>query len=395
MAKREAHPPWRRRWRHGLLVLIAAAAVAGWVGAGAWFVVPAVIATVALVLPSTRIAGVDVACSMAVPVAAISLAVTAVYRGPLPAGNAESPWLLVETTAMLILIARTVRRAPGTVAAVGGVLGGLAISALPLRVTLWSVPRSTLLEDAVVSLMWAVGPTAAVAISLYLRRLDARGAEQVRRVRREQRLTLARDLHDFAGQDIGGMVLDAQAAQLADYREPGPALAAFRRIETAGLKALATMDRGIQLLRDQATEPPGAPLLGGPGPGLGALREVVDSFAAAIPAEVCLHVDPELDRDITEAAYATAYRTVVEALTNVRRHAHHPRRVTVVLTRCNPRTLRVCVTDDGASQGTHRRRRRGGFGLVGLAERVDLLDGTLTAGPLPTGGWQVEVQLPV
>jgi signal transduction histidine kinase len=394
MVKRVARLSWRRSWRWGLLLAAAVAAVAGWASAGAWFVVPAVIAAAAVALPDTRVAGVALGRSVAVAVAAVSLAVTAAYRGPLPPGNAETPWLLAETAALLVVTARTVRRAPRAVAAVGGVLGGLAVGALPLRATLWSVPRSSLLEDAVVSLMWTVGPAVTVAIGLYLRRFDTRGAEQVHQVRREQRLALARDLHDFVAHDIGGLVLDAQAAQLAEYGDPRQALAAFQRIETAGLKALATMDRSVRLLRDQLPAHAGAAVPGGTTPGVGDLREVVDRFAATVPADVCLQVEPGLERDLGEAVSATAYRVVAEALTNVRRHAHRPRRVTVALTHQNARTLHVSVTDDGAPASTHRHRPGGGFGLVGLAERVELLDGTLTTGPLPTGGWRVEVLLP-
>jgi signal transduction histidine kinase len=91
---------------------------------------------------------------------------------------------------------------------------------------------------------------------------------------------------------------------------------------------------------------------------------------------------------------ATAYRVVVEALTNVRQHARGASGVDVTLTITQGGLLRVTVVNDGVAGGAGRHRRSGGLGIVGLRERVELLGGTLTAEPLPADGWRLEVVLP-
>jgi signal transduction histidine kinase len=125
-----------------------------------------------------------------------------------------------------------------------------------------------------------------------------------------------------------------------------------------------------------------------------AVREVVDRFVATSSVEVDLHVDPGLDQHLNDMASATAYRAVAEALTNVRRHACDTSRVLVKLTRPSPGELRLTVTNDGAPADLGG-RPRSGFGLMGLTERVELLGGTLTAEPVPTGGWRLEMVLPI
>ncbi|MFI0422780.1 sensor histidine kinase [Spongiactinospora sp. 9N601] len=85
---------------------------------------------------------------------------------------------------------------------------------------------------------------------------------------------------------------------------------------------------------------------------------------------------------------ATIYRLVTEALTNARRHAPGAERVEVEVARAGGSAVRVRVTDDGG--GRSEASGRGGFGL---AERVSVLGGSLSAGPAP-GGWRVEAVLP-
>jgi signal transduction histidine kinase len=85
------------------------------------------------------------------------------------------------------------------------------------------------------------------------------------------------------------------------------------------------------------------------------------------------------------------YRIVQEALTNIARHAPGARSVVVTVTH-DPDRLRVEVTDDAPASRHHR---PGGYGLVGMGERVEALGGRLRAGPLPGAGWSVQASLPV
>jgi signal transduction histidine kinase len=213
--------------------------------------------------------------------------------------------------------------------------------------------------------------------------------------RQTQRLQLARDLHDFVAHDISGMLAQAQAGQILAQRDPAGTGAAFRRIEQAATRALSSMDHTLRMLGDDGAD---GSIGRAPLPTLAELTDLVDRFAAAGTARVRLHIDPELTGAGAAAGpprevAATIYRVVVEALTNVRRHAAQASRVEVSLRRTAV-GFAVTITDDGAAPAAGPIGRRGGLGLPGLAERVQALGGTLTAGPAESGGWRVAVVLP-
>jgi signal transduction histidine kinase len=202
---------------------------------------------------------------------------------------------------------------------------------------------------------------------------------------RAERLRLARELHDVASSAIGVMVLQAGAAELQCGRDPAAARAALDAVRTAGLQAQAELAVLFGLLDAGAV---GAAGLAGP--------VAVDDLPAAVGAlvgrmragglDVTLATDGDL-RDLSPAA--TAYRVVQEALTNAAKHARGST-VAVRLARTGDE-LRVTVADDG----TPTDPGDGGFGLVGLAERVRAEGGEVTAGPRPEGGFAVSARLPV
>ena len=89
----------------------------------------------------------------------------------------------------------------------------------------------------------------------------------------------------------------------------------------------------------------------------------------------------------------TVYRVVQESLTNIARHAGAAREVTVTLAH-DQRAITVEVTDDAPAASSPRFPHAGGYGLVGMRERVEALGGTLSAGPRPAAGWSVLAALP-
>jgi signal transduction histidine kinase len=316
----------------------------------------------------------------------------AVSVGMLLAGatirSEDTPWGLAEVAVLLALALVAVRVAPPGRLPVA-VVPAVAVPAWLLRFGWGPVEAATLGGFAA----WTLLASAAVAVGLYLRRLDADRVRSVTEARRAQRLQLAGDLHDFVAHDVSGMLAQAQAGQLLAERDPVAAAAAFRRIETAGLQALASLDRTVQMLRDADDGPPAT---------LADLPGVVERFASTV--DISLEVEPSLDPPREVAA--TAYRVIVEALTNVRRHAPGASRVSVQVHRAGSAVL-VCVTDDGP-QPTARAsrrgltatraglaRRHGGLGLPGLAERVEALGGSLSAGPERPTGWRVTARLPL
>ncbi|MFI0445006.1 sensor histidine kinase [Actinomadura sp. 6N118] len=223
---------------------------------------------------------------------------------------------------------------------------------------------------------------AAVGAGLSLRLLDARASATAERARQAERLELARELHDVVAHHITGMVIQAQGAQVVARRNPEQVTEYLSEMEAAGTDALAAMRRVVGLLRDEADVAPASP-----GPeGLG---ELVERFRRQGPAVRLNMRDGDWPPEVT----STVYRVVQEALTNVLRHA--PKAGSVVVTvEQGPQDVTVEVTDD-APAAPGRPHHRGGYGLIGMRERVETLGGSLRAGPRPDGGWSVRATLPV
>lgn len=125
------------------------------------------------------------------------------------------------------------------------------------------------------------------------------------------------------------------------------------------------------------------------------LHELVDGFTRlGVGPVAVLDVGPSVaSAELPSPVATTVHRVVQESLTNVRRHAPNATAVHVSV-HCAQGCVRVCVRDDGHPSGQSS-GARGGFGLIGLAERLDSLGGTLRAGPRPEGGWEVVATLPV
>ncbi|MEV0383409.1 histidine kinase [Nonomuraea sp. NPDC050643] len=269
--------------------------------------------------------------------------------------------------------------------AVAVVLGGLAVLGGSLAAALTS-PSSHL---SVVALNGA-GWLAAVAGGLTPRLLRARHHATTERVRRQERLALARELHDVVAHHVTCVVLQAQATRLVARRHPERVEGSLTGIETAGSEALAATRRVVGLLRES-----GGAAFGEFGPDR--LGELIDRFNGP---PVRLRLPAGEQRWPPEIA-GTVYRVVQEALTNVSRHAPHARSVTVSVARGGS-VLTVEVADDAPPARARPRkdapagaRLGGGYGLVGMRERVEALGGTLTAGPRHTTGWKVLATLPV
>lgn len=210
-------------------------------------------------------------------------------------------------------------------------------------------------------------------------------AESLRRavdqVRSQERVGLARELHDTVAHHVSAIAVQAQAGRTMAGKRPEAALEALSVIEGEASRTLAEMRAMVRVLRD------GAPAEYAPQPGVADLV----SLARRDPVPV---VDVELAGDLAGLRLqvdAAVYRLAQEALTNALRHARNASRVEIRVVEGGGR-LRLRVTDDGqidpVRPATH------GFGLLGMTERVQLLGGTLRAGPAPGGGWAVDAELP-
>ncbi|GAA3236259.1 sensor histidine kinase [Dactylosporangium siamense] len=292
-------------------------------------------------------------------VAGGSLLADALYTGP---PQPPALWAPVEFTALTVLLVSLARRGPARAT----VAVGLAVTALPLRMSL-HVPGDRVEASVLLAAAAFTAAVGAAGSGLYLRLGDHRRRLAEEQARRAHRLDLARDLHDLVAHEVTGIVIAAQAAALPD-------------IEAAGLRALDAMDRMVSTLRGPVSQRVH---------GVVDLPDVVRRFSATGPAAATLTMS-ELP-GLSDEASKAAYHVVIEALTNVRRHAPAATTVTVTVTSTGPGVELRIVNDRSAEPRPER--DGGGTGLAGLDERVRSLGGDLTAGPLGDG-WQVICHLP-
>ncbi|NIH86041.1 sensor histidine kinase [Amycolatopsis granulosa] len=324
-----------------------------------------------------------------VAASAISVLVTVACGGRAEEGAAA--WLLLETVFLLCLLVQSVRRLRiALVLPAAGMLVSAVVLA-PLR--LGAAARASPAAASVLAWSFGCGLLAAcaVAIGLYLRSLDEAREESARAARREQSLQLARELHDWLGHEVTGLVLEAQAARLAG-RPAGEVEHALRRIEEAGVRVLDCVDNALCWLR--AGGEVAATTGGGRSMAITDLPALVRRFEGLGSIGVVLNLD-ERAREVGPDVAATVYRVVLEALTNVRRHAPAAREVSVEVRR-NAGHLIVRVVNDGVRrQGLLKRGRAGGSGLDALMQRVAALGGKSWAGRVGSAGWAVHVVVPV
>jgi signal transduction histidine kinase len=225
-------------------------------------------------------------------------------------------------------------------------------------------------------------------IQLLLERLElaerTREEEAQRRVEQE-RLRIARDLHDVVAHTLTTINVQAGvAAHLAD-REPGRAGRALAAIEAASHDALDELRAILGILR----EADGAEIPLEPAPGLDAVASLVDRFRGT-GADIELDVEGEQPERIPEAVQLAAFRIVQESLTNATRHA--PGAAARVRLAYENDRLYVGIENNSGQERNGSGRGRG-VGIAGMHERATALGGTLEAGPSACG-FRVTAELP-
>ena len=217
------------------------------------------------------------------------------------------------------------------------------------------------------------------------RRLEYEREEHAQQVIAQERLRIARELHDIVAHKLSIVVVHAQAAQRV--ADPARATELMATVEETGRGALEEMRRLLGVLRPASDEPDTSPAQ--PQPGLAVLDSLVDEVrAAGLPVTMTLSGQPV---PLPDALDLSAYRIVQEALTNVLKHAG-PARASVHVQYAEDR-IEVTVADDG--NGAPAAVPGSGHGLTGMRERAKLLGGALEAGPRPGGGFRVRATLPI
>jgi signal transduction histidine kinase len=209
--------------------------------------------------------------------------------------------------------------------------------------------------------------------------------EEARRRASEERLRIARELHDVVAHNISLINVQASTAlHLIDER-PEQARSALAAIKQASKEALGELRSVLDILRQSDEQPPRAPA-----PGLARLDELVSKVRAA-GLEVQTTVEGD-SRPLPAPVELTAFRIVQEALTNVHRHAG--RATARVRVSYRDRDLVVQVEDDGLGASSNG-AAGGGNGIPGMRERVAALGGELEVGPRSGGGFRVLARLPL
>ncbi|WP_259454143.1 sensor histidine kinase [Streptomyces ginkgonis] len=289
---------------------------------------------------------------------------------------------------------------------VGSVTGSAA--RVPLRAIGWggaAVVLFLLVAGAPATAGGGVLPFAVLGVALCATAWTAGRAVRERRVAREaaarqlaaravadERLRIARELHDVVAHHVGVIAVQAGVARHVGAARPEESGRAMAVIEGASRQAMAEMRQMLGVLRGGAEGPQGVE----PPPGLARLPELLERAAAAgvtvVPRTSGLAGLPEgVDR--------SAFRLVQEALTNVMKHAA-PTRCALEVT-AGGGALRIEVADEGGpgrpggGHGADAAGGAGGAGLIGMRERVALYGGEFRAGPRPGGGFTVRAVLPL
>ncbi|MDH6219656.1 sensor histidine kinase [Streptomyces pseudovenezuelae] len=214
---------------------------------------------------------------------------------------------------------------------------------------------------------------------------------ELRRAVVEERARIAREVHDVVAHTLSVMVIQAGAADDVFTEQPEQARQSLRAIETGARSALGELRLLLRAFRPDA-EHDGTGEQREPVPSLARLDELADSVRAT---GMTVHVQCEGATDGLPAAVdLAAYRIVQEAFTNTLRHAAGADEVSVRVT-AEGECVEVTVVDNGRAPQGSSAAAGAGRGLVGMNERARLVGGSLRAGPLPGGGFEVAARLPV
>jgi signal transduction histidine kinase len=303
-------------------------------------------------------------------------------------------WDLLDNfdTPMGTLLVATYSGAAYQGAARAAVVGGLVTVLLAIGVIIDGQPIGDLVFVLVIlGAVWIAGRAVhsrqqhASALADRAALLEHERDAKARAAVAEERVRIARELHDVVAHGISVIVLQARGGKKVISAEEAEARAAFEEIETTAQDALTEMRRLLGMLRQQDED-----LALGPQPSLAHLDELAARVRdAGLPVDVVVEGDV---RHLPAGVDLSAYRLVQEGLTNALKHAG-PARARVFV-RCSGDDLEVEVADDGRGVNGSG-DSTGGHGLTGMRERVTMLGGQLEVGPGDGGGFVLHARLPL
>jgi signal transduction histidine kinase len=215
------------------------------------------------------------------------------------------------------------------------------------------------------------------------RELEALREAEKRSAIVDERMRIAREVHDVVGHSLVAITLQARAGLRRLQRSPERAGQALREIEALASRALEETRTAVATIRSGTDVTALRPQ-----PTLAELPDLIESMCGP-ELDVHLVVDP-VAHQLTPRLQAAAYRIVQESLSNAAKHAHHAR-TEVRITHAGD-ALTIEVADDSRNTAP---AGGDGSGVRGMRERAEQLGGTLEAGPAPDRGWRVRARLPV
>lgn len=325
-----------------------------------------------------------------VTVLALTLAPALLWRRSRPLLAAVAGWGVVGLLSVLQLAAHA-----GDL----GLYSMMAVLILLYSLVRWGSGREMVLGTAFVAVVVALGMYVSsagwtdvfggsvllllfVALAAVFRYRADLWHRQQREIRNQERVALARELHDTVAHHVSAIAVQAQAGGVVAGIQPEKATEVLAAIESEASRTLAEMRSMVRVLREEEAVAY-SPQLG------------VADLPALARADTTLTVEVSLHGSLTRLARpvdAALYRLAQESLTNAVRHARSATRVGIDVRREGD-AVRLRVSDDG--QTAPGPVPELGFGLLGMAERAQLLGGSLSAGPGAGGGWVVEAVLPV
>jgi len=323
------------------------------------------------------------------PIAATAVATAGVVVG-IADGGVHAPYPVALLLTVYQVAVSTDRRT--------SVICGIAVEAVLLTgILVWS-PETWWQPANLVVLLWTALAIAAgeavrhrrafiAAAEERLRRIEQSREEEVRHRIVEERLRIARELHDVVAHHIALINVQASVAAHVLHDQPALAETALRHVTVAGSTVLGELGSLLAVLREPGD--PEAPLE--PSPSLTQLDDLIDRFAAT--GVLVERVTTGALRTLPTTVQLTAYRLVQESLTNVHKHASG------ASTRLHfdfaERSLRITVRNGpGREQRSAAPSVAAGHGLLGMRERVSSIGGSLTAAPTSDGGFSVTADLP-
>jgi signal transduction histidine kinase len=300
-----------------------------------------------------------------------------------------NPLTVTDLGAWLIVLVAVVRHSPPlAMVAELAILAGVVAYAGVLRYRHGETALGFRVEAMLTASLFALAAGGGLSLRARDVQREHTFSTAVFEAQRETRLAVARELHDVVAHHVTGIVVQSNAALEVAGSDPSAAHRLLPGISRSGTEALAAMRRLADALRGPAQDP---------GATTDLRADLVATVERARANGLPVRASITLPAAVPQEVGRSALRLLQESLTNVQKHAVAPTLVDVDVC-VSGAALRLAVTDDGRGpyRGPAAGSRTSSYGLAGMRERVELLDGRIAAGPREGGpGWQVRAEVPL